>query len=306
MSECPICHGDVGLCNYSVDDHIEQLRRTMASRENCGEANTNPTGPSVKATVKPLGYEGAGQTCGTEGKVPPLISGGYCAGIAGLPGNGPQQGLATDAAARKTQPIASGVLDYFPDALAAVAHVSYVGNQQHNPGQPLHWDRSKSTDDADALLRHFLERGKLDSDGCRHSAKMVWRALALLQKEIERDDAPTEKTVMEGRSGKRIVASGAGFRYCDQPRDEAALAPSVEPLGDRTFGGLYNEAEKAVLDKEREAKLQAAQARKQAVDRTVQPVRIVFDGRQEAFVISHLAGRDVPFGIYRLIAERIE
>ena len=95
-------------------------------------------------------------------------------------------GLPTDPEERKACPIASGCLDYFPLALAAVAHVSQVGNQQHNPGQPLHWDRSKSTDEADALVRHLLERGKLDSDGLRHSAKVAWRALALLQKEIEK------------------------------------------------------------------------------------------------------------------------
>lgn len=93
--------------------------------------------------------------------------------------------LPVDSAARKTYPVASGVLDYFPDAIAAVAHLSYVGNQQHNPGQPLHWARGKSTDEADTLLRHFLQRGSLDEDGIRHSTKVAWRALALLQKEIE-------------------------------------------------------------------------------------------------------------------------
>lgn len=92
-----------------------------------------------------------------------------------------------DAAGRKAVPVASGVLDYFPDAIAEIAHVSFVGNEQHNPGTPLHWDRSKSTDEADALIRHFLERGHWDTDGLRHSAKMAWRALALLQKELEQD-----------------------------------------------------------------------------------------------------------------------
>lgn len=87
---------------------------------------------------------------------------------------------------RKERPVASGVLDYFPDAIVAVARVSHQGNEQHNPGQPLHWAREKSTDEADALLRHFLQRGSLDDDGQPHSAKMAWRALALLQKEIER------------------------------------------------------------------------------------------------------------------------
>lgn len=90
-----------------------------------------------------------------------------------------------EAEARKATPIASGVLDYFPDALVAIAQVSWAGNQQHNLGQTLHWDRSKSTDEADAMIRHFMERGTLDTDGMRHSAKMAWRALALLQKELE-------------------------------------------------------------------------------------------------------------------------
>lgn len=91
----------------------------------------------------------------------------------------------TDAAERKALPIATGVLDYFPDALLAVADVSKKGNEQHNPGQPLHWAKEKSRDEADALLRHLLDRGKVDSDGVRHSAKVAWRALALLQREIE-------------------------------------------------------------------------------------------------------------------------
>ena len=86
---------------------------------------------------------------------------------------------------RKLRPVCSGVLDYFPDALLAVAELSRIGNEQHNPGQPLHWDRSKSTDDADALVRHLLDRGTIDTDGVRHSAKVAWRALALLQKELE-------------------------------------------------------------------------------------------------------------------------
>ena len=85
---------------------------------------------------------------------------------------------------RKEHPVCTGVLDYFPDALLEVAHCSFVGNEQHHAGAPLHWDKSKSTDEADALVRHLLERGTYDSDGVRHTAKVVWRALALLQREI--------------------------------------------------------------------------------------------------------------------------
>lgn len=97
--------------------------------------------------------------------------------------------LPTDAKARKGVPLYSGLLRYFPDALVAVAELSRIGNDQHNPGKPLHWDRSKSTDEHDALLRHLLDAGTLDSDGVRHATKVAWRALAALQKEIESDSA---------------------------------------------------------------------------------------------------------------------
>jgi hypothetical protein len=90
---------------------------------------------------------------------------------------------------RKRRPVFSGVMQYFPDALREVAFCSWVGNEQHNPGLPLHWDRAKSTDEADALMRHLMEAGTLDSDGVRHTAKVAWRALALLQKELEAERA---------------------------------------------------------------------------------------------------------------------
>lgn len=93
--------------------------------------------------------------------------------------------LPTDAKERKATPIATGVLDYFPLAIAEVARVSKAGNDQHHPEQPLHWDKTKSLDHADSLVRHLLERGTLDTDGMRHSAKVAWRALALLQTELE-------------------------------------------------------------------------------------------------------------------------
>lgn len=88
---------------------------------------------------------------------------------------------------RKDRPLARGLLDYFPDALMEVAYTSKIGNDQHNPGQELHWNRSKSTDHADCILRHLIDRGTLDTDGVRHSAKVAWRALALLQTEIENE-----------------------------------------------------------------------------------------------------------------------
>jgi len=95
--------------------------------------------------------------------------------------------LPDDAIERKKIPLYSGVLKYFPLALIEVAKLSQVGNNQHNPGKPLHWDRSKSGDELDALMRHLLEVGAIDTDGVRHSTKVAWRALANLQKELEKE-----------------------------------------------------------------------------------------------------------------------
>jgi len=95
--------------------------------------------------------------------------------------------IMTEAEQRKHTPVYSGVLKYFPLALREIARTSKVGGDQHNPGQPLHWDRSKSTDELDALTRHLLEAGTFDTDGQRHSTKLAWRALANLEKELEKD-----------------------------------------------------------------------------------------------------------------------
>lgn len=96
--------------------------------------------------------------------------------------------LPTDAAERKAAPMAEGLLWYFPNALAEVARVSKAGNDQHNPGQPMHHARGKSTDHGDCIMRHLVDAGTVDSDGQRHTAKVAWRALAMLQEELEREN----------------------------------------------------------------------------------------------------------------------
>lgn len=93
--------------------------------------------------------------------------------------------LPTDAQERKQIPIVTGVLDYFPLAIAEIARCSLASNEQHNPGEPLYWNRTKSTDHIDCLGRHLIDRGKFDTDGQRHSAKLAWRALANLEIELE-------------------------------------------------------------------------------------------------------------------------
>lgn len=95
---------------------------------------------------------------------------------------------------RKNIPVYHGVLAYFPLALKEVCKASTAGNKQHLEGQPLHWDRTKSMDQLDALTRHLLDHAHgetFDTDGVRHLAKVAWRALAQLQLELEKTDART-------------------------------------------------------------------------------------------------------------------
>lgn len=101
----------------------------------------------------------------------------------------------TEDVARKALPIFDGVIMYFPDAVAAVSEVSVAGNEQHNPGEPLHWARGKSMDQFNTALRHMIDhkRGRVfdvEKSGkrTRHLAKAAWRVLAALQLSIEEDN----------------------------------------------------------------------------------------------------------------------
>lgn len=98
----------------------------------------------------------------------------------------PKVSLPTESKKRKQIPLMRGCLDYFPAALAEVAKLSLAGNEKHNPGEELHHARGKSSDHADCIVRHLMDRGTFDpEDGIRHSVKVAWRALALLQEELE-------------------------------------------------------------------------------------------------------------------------
>jgi hypothetical protein len=84
-----------------------------------------------------------------------------------------------------------GAIAYFPDAIAYVSHVSHVANEQHNPGEPMRWAREKSIGVGNEIVRHLVDKGLL------HSGKLAWRALELLQREIEanrqEDNRPTKR-----------------------------------------------------------------------------------------------------------------
>lgn len=96
--------------------------------------------------------------------------------------------LPDDVAKRNEYPMAGGLLDYFPNALAEVSRLSYIATQQHHSDKPMHWDRSKSRDHRSKIMRHLIDTGTVDDKGMRHSAMVAWRALALLQEELEEQE----------------------------------------------------------------------------------------------------------------------
>lgn len=112
--------------------------------------------------------------------------------------------LPTDSTERKGYPLMSGCLNYFPAALAGVSKISKMGNDKHNPGQPLHHARGKSTDHGDCIIRHLMDvqdlLAKLDrqeGSGVQNIRQireevscLAWRALALSQELHERFGAP--------------------------------------------------------------------------------------------------------------------
>lgn len=141
--------------------------------------------------------------------------------------------LPEDSQARKEIPITTGVLDYFPNALAAVAEVSKKGNDKHNPGEPLHWSREKSNDHADCITRHLMDRGKIGKDGIRHSAEGAWRYLALLEEELIAEGAePGRGTSHSGEVEEEVVELPYGSRNSGGPRLVRALGrpPKYEEL----------------------------------------------------------------------------
>lgn len=145
--------------------------------------------------------------------------------------NSPVPALPLDSAARKDIPIVTGCLDYFSAALAAVAELSRIGNEKHNPGQPLHHSRGKSNDHADCIGRHLTDRGTSYVEHIngqpvvlRHSTALAWRALALLQEELEAAGAPLARGAVAAVVGPPVVSQSGGVERIEH-KVHPALAP---------------------------------------------------------------------------------
>lgn len=86
---------------------------------------------------------------------------------------------------REQYPLFDGLFAYFPAALCEVSRWSAVGNDKHNPGEPLHWAREKSTDHENKILRHLIDARHVNAEGFHEAVGMAWRALALCQEILE-------------------------------------------------------------------------------------------------------------------------
>jgi len=86
-------------------------------------------------------------------------------------------GLPNDAKERKRIPVYTAFIKYFPDAMVEVAKLSVKGNEQHNTPDKIWWDKSKSADELDSLMRHMLEEDWV---------AVAWRAMANLQRECDK------------------------------------------------------------------------------------------------------------------------
>lgn len=157
--------------------------------------------------------------------------------------------LPSDPQTRKGIPIFSGFISYFPHAIAACAELSRIGNDQHNPGQPLHWAKEKSQDELDALLRHVtdmsIDKVHRDPDGVLAAVKAFWRAGANLERMHDAGInifAGTAATVAKPKDGRAVVY-GVRLSHINQktllPYDE-----DFGPFATREEAEMFRRTEK--------------------------------------------------------------
>jgi len=153
--------------------------------------------------------------------------------------------LPYDSDERKKVPLYRGLLGYFPAACAAVARHSMENNEKHNPGEPMHHARGKSTDHADCILRHVMDIGDLKAADARgeivdlnaliaEHAALCWRALALTQEFFESLGAPLAPGARypdtPAFSAEDAIRKMLGADLSDQDRDALKAAGPGEVL----------------------------------------------------------------------------
>jgi hypothetical protein len=124
----------------------------------------------------------------------------------------------------KRLPVATGCADYFPLALMAVSNLSLTANEQHSPGQPMHWARHKSRDHRDCMMRHAMYGNRIDGDGKPHRVKVPWRALADLQEAVEQ--------AIVGNDTEFLYACGFDDEFVEAWREYAGEMQAASSQGE--------------------------------------------------------------------------
>ena len=129
----------------------------------------------------------------------------------------PRLTLPTSSPARKDIQIVAGFIRYFPAAMVEVAKVSKAGNDQHNPGQPMHWARGKSMDHEECIVRHLIDSGDLEAVLVRGQSELVAEA---------GDDAVKEAIIRE--KAYRAWRSLADLQIACEQLLGAPMAPAAK------------------------------------------------------------------------------
>jgi hypothetical protein len=160
---------------------------------------------------------------------------------------------------------------YFPDAIEALVGLCIQGNVQHkvdtaavNPfkleSDAITWDRSKSTDQMNTLMRHAWDHerakrggpppGIYDVDGILHIVKVLWRAAAEAQLTIERQ----RNLALDVSMFRDQVAKGSAMTATEvnlRCQAAAARAADLPPWGAYGLTGPVEPPEQAVIDSQR-------------------------------------------------------
>lgn len=177
--------------------------------------------------------------------------------------------LPTDYQGRKGFPLLTVLTAYFPDAVEALVELCKQGNVQHavdanavNPfkleGDRVSWDRSKSMEQTETLMRHLWdhERGRrgagnlVDADGQLHIVKVLWRAAAEAQLTIEalRAVKPMTATEVRKRSAETFERIAADFyTIADTQRAESIRNAIADQRPEWVDDGAFTKAELDVM-----------------------------------------------------------
>ena len=148
--------------------------------------------------------------------------------------------LPKDYQARKALPMYDFLTGYFPDAIVEIVKVAVAGNVQHNPGEPLHWAREKSTDQMNTAMRHIFDHGMgnvydqeppeilaaIGGESTMHLAKAAWRLMAQIQLICEarqQGSNPVPVAAVPGAPAQQPEQIPAALKECSMCGRERSL-----------------------------------------------------------------------------------